>query len=51
MKNNAECLVFLQELDRLLDEYKRCSFSHLKEAILADIQLISKAIGYTRQQL
>ncbi|WP_409291891.1 hypothetical protein [Peribacillus sp. SCS-37] len=51
MKNNAECLVFLQELDRLLDEYRRCRLPHIKKAILADIQLISSAIGYSKQQV
>ncbi|WP_155890296.1 hypothetical protein [Peribacillus kribbensis] len=49
MKDNKEYSLFLKELNRLFNDYKKCKDKHIRNEILQDIQLIGEAIDYPIQ--
>ncbi|WP_197280064.1 hypothetical protein [Bacillus sp. FJAT-27251] len=46
MINNDEYLLFIAELDRLVDDYHKCPDSGLKERIQEDITLLAEVISH-----
>jgi hypothetical protein len=46
MINNDEYLLFIAELDRLVDDYHKCPDIGLKERIQEDITLLAEVISH-----
>jgi hypothetical protein len=46
MINNDEYLIFIAELDRLVDDYHKCSDAGMRESIHEDITLLSEVISH-----
>ncbi|EIT83943.1 hypothetical protein A374_17949 [Fictibacillus macauensis ZFHKF-1] len=45
MADRVETLLFIKELDRLLQDYSRCPDEHYKELIKEDILLLSEVVS------